>query len=150
MKSAPIVWTLCSLMFLTPLQSFSQPQQQSISQAQQKPEEFAEQAAHAWLHLVDSANYADSWHEAAKSFRKNVSRNDWQAQMDAERMPLGKVVSRTLDNATYSNALPGAPAGQYVVVQYHTSFEHKKSALETVACILDKDGKWRPAGYHII
>ena len=150
MKSAPIVCLLWSMTFLTPVHAISQLQQQTTSQTQQKLEEFAEQAAYAWLHLVDSSNYAQSWQEAAKSFRKNVSRKDWQGQMDTDRTPLGNVISRTLDNATYSHALPGAPAGQYVVVQYHTHFEHKKSAIETVACILDKDGKWRPAGYHII
>jgi hypothetical protein len=150
MKSAPIAWVFCCTMFLTPSYSISQQQQNSISQSQQRPEELAEQAAYAWLHVIDSANYADSWQEAAKSFRKSVTRKDWQGQMDAERAPLGKVISRTLDNATSLSSLPGAPAGQYVVVQYRTSFEHKKSAVETVACILDKDGKWRPAGYHII
>src|SRR5450631_581108 len=150
MKSAPIVCLLWSMTVLTPAHAIFQRQQQGISQTQQKPEEFAEQAAYAWLHLVDSANYAESWQEAAKSFRKNVSRKDWQGQIDSDRTALGKVISRTLNNATYSNALPGAPAGQYVVVQYHTRFEHKNSAVETVACILDKDGRWRPAGYHII
>ncbi len=147
MKSAPIVFLLCSILVLTPIQAISQLQQLSI--ISEKPEAFAEQAAYAWLHLVDSANYADSWQQAAKSFRKNASRKVWQGHMDVERTPLGKVVSRTLNTATYSNALPGAPAGQYVVVQYHTSFEHKKSAVETVACMLDKDGTWRPAGYQI-
>jgi ribosomal protein S17E len=41
------------------------------------------------------------------------------------------------------------PDGKYVVIKYDTSFENKKSAVETVTPMLDKDGKWRVAGYFI-
>jgi hypothetical protein len=45
--------------------------------------------------------------------------------------------------------LPGAPDGKYVVVQFDTSFQRKKSALETVTPMMEKDGKWRVSGYYI-
>ena len=48
-----------------------------------------------------------------------------------------------------SEALPGAPDGEYVVIQYESSFEHKQSAIETVTPMLDTDGKWRVSGYFI-
>ena len=50
---------------------------------------------------------------------------------------------------TYAEALPGAPDGKYVVVQYRTSFERKESAVETVTPMLDEDGRWRVSGYFI-
>ena len=62
---------------------------------------------------------------------------------------LGKVHSRTLKTATYTKSLPGAPDGEYVVIQYESSFEHKQSAIETVTPMLDTDGKWRVSGYFI-
>jgi hypothetical protein len=65
------------------------------------------------------------------------------------RDPLGKVLSRALKSATYTTTLPGAPDGQYVVIQYDTAFEHKKSAVETITSMLDKDGTWRVSGYFI-
>jgi Protein of unknown function (DUF4019) len=65
------------------------------------------------------------------------------------RDPLGKVLSRTLKSATYTTSLPGAPDGEYVVIQYDTSFEHKKSAVETITPMLDKDDHWRVSGYFI-
>ncbi len=46
-------------------------------------------------------------------------------------------------------SLPGAPDGEYVVISYETSFTNKKSAIETVTPMLDKDGKWRVSGYFI-
>jgi ribosomal protein S17E len=48
-----------------------------------------------------------------------------------------------------SSSLPGAPDGKYVVMSFKTSFEHKKSAVETVTFMLDKNGKWSAAGYFI-
>jgi hypothetical protein len=35
------------------------------------------------------------------------------------------------------------------VIQFDTSFKNKKSAIETVTAMLDKDGKWRVSGYFI-
>jgi hypothetical protein len=43
----------------------------------------------------------------------------------------------------------GPPDGEYVVIQFETSFENKKSAIETVTPMLDQDGKWRVSGYFI-
>jgi hypothetical protein len=69
--------------------------------------------------------------------------------LKAARDPLGKVQSRKLVKATYTKSLPGAPDGDYVVMQYESSFEHKQSAIETITGALDKDGKWRVSGYFI-
>jgi len=69
--------------------------------------------------------------------------------MHASREPLGKMISRRPKSATYTRTLPGAPDGEYVVVQYETSFEHKQSAIETVTPLLDHDGNWRVSGYFI-
>jgi ribosomal protein S17E len=44
---------------------------------------------------------------------------------------------------------PHTPAGEYVRMQYDTTFEKKKDAVETVVPMLDKDGKWRVSGYFI-
>jgi hypothetical protein len=45
--------------------------------------------------------------------------------------------------------MPGAPDGEYYVIQYDTSFEKKKSAVETITPMVDKEGKWRVSGYYI-
>lgn len=116
---------------------------------QQRPEELAQQAAKAWLFLVDGGRYADSYQEAAQYFKDAVTNDQWQSSMRAVRTPLGKVLSRKLTSTTYTKTLPGAPDGQYVVIQYNSSFEHKQSAIETVTPMLDQDQKWRVSGYFI-
>ncbi len=118
-------------------------------QAQQKHEQLAQQSSDAWLALVDSGKYDDSWQEASQLFKAAVTKEQWQGALRASRDPLGKMLSRKLKNATYSKTLPGAPDGEYVVIQYESSFEHKQSAVETVTPMLDKDGKWRVSGYYI-
>ena len=73
----------------------------------------------------------------------------WTQQISAVRAPLGKVTSREVKKATYAKSLPGAPDGEYVVIQTKASFENKASAIETITPMLDKNGKWRVSGYFI-
>jgi hypothetical protein len=69
--------------------------------------------------------------------------------MKGFRKPLGKVVSRKIAKTQEATSLPGAPDGKYVVLQFSTSFHNKKSAVETLTFMLDKDRTWRAAGYFI-
>jgi hypothetical protein len=121
----------------------------AFAAAQAKPEQLAQTSAESWLALTDSGKYAQSWDEAAQFFKAAITRDKWQDALHAVRDPLGKVVSRKFKSANYTKSLPGAPDGEYVVIQYDTSFEHKQTALETITPMLDKDGKWRVSGYFI-
>jgi uncharacterized protein DUF4019 len=109
----------------------------------------AQAASEAWLKFVDSGDYPQSWVEASSLFKAHVTEKDWVRQIRAARQPPGALFSRTLKSAEYTTTLPGAPDGQYVVIQYESSFANKKSAIETVTPMLDKDGQWRVSGYFI-
>jgi hypothetical protein len=115
----------------------------------QSREAAAESAARAWLALVDAGNYDGSWSAAAALFRQRVPESQWQSAASSVRGPLGALKSRTLQSATFKSALPGAPDGEYVVVQFASSFENKASAIETVTPMKDPDGAWRVSGYYI-
>lgn len=117
--------------------------------AADKPEDAAQTAAESWLKLVDDGNYAASWEQAAKVFKGAVKQVDWAQAAGGVRTPLGKLVSRKLKSREYTEKMPGAPDGRYVVVQYDTVFENKASAVETVTPMADPDGAWRVAGYFI-
>lgn len=117
--------------------------------ADQSKEELAASTSQAWLALVDAGKYQESWQQAAEFFKNAVDQNQWESSMIAYRKPLGNVLSRELIFKKYTNTLPGAPDGEYVVIQYKTSFENKASAVETVTPMLDTDGKWRVSGYYI-
>ena len=112
-------------------------------------EKAALKAAEDWLALVDPEKYEASWDEAASYFQGAVSTEQWVSSMQSVRKPLGQKLSRSLKSQKYHTSLPGAPDGEYVVIQFNTSFEHKLSAVETVTPMRDKDGKWRVSGYYI-
>lgn len=117
--------------------------------AEEKPEQLAQAAAEQWLGLIDNGKFEESWQNAASYFKSAVTEAQWKASIEAVRKPLGKVVSRKLKTARYTKTLPGAPDGEYVVLQYDTSFANKQQAVETITPMLDKDGKWRVSGYFI-
>jgi hypothetical protein len=102
-----------------------------------------------WLALVDAGDYGASWDETAAFFRQVVEREQWIEQLTTYRTPMGKVLQRGDALADYTTSLPGAPDGEYVIMQLQTSFENKVQAVETITAMLDPDGVWRVAGYYI-
>lgn len=106
-------------------------------------------AANTWLALVDTEKYSESWDEAAQFFKGAVEKEQWIQAMQSGRKPFGQNISRELNSKNYRTSLPGAPDGEYVVIQFKASFENKKSAIETITPMLDKDGQWRVSGYFM-
>jgi len=106
-------------------------------------------AAENWLGMVDRGNYQESWMESAEYLRNAIDSGQWEQAMNAVRKPLGGVVSREVESAGFLTSIPGAPDGEYVVIQFETVFENKKNAIETVTPLKDKDGRWRVSGYFI-
>jgi hypothetical protein len=109
----------------------------------------AETSASAWLSLVDTQNYGASWDQASGFFRGKISREQWSAAARGARTPFGELQKRTLKSATAATTLPGAPDGEYVVVQFTSVFEHKAAAVETVTVTHEADRAWRVVGYFI-
>ena len=104
--------------------------------------------AGAWLAVVDSGNYAESWRQAAPAFQKAETQAAWAQALQTVRTPLGKLVKRELADAKYSTTLPGMPDGQYWVLHENTVFEHKAATVETVVLVPAGD-TWKVAGYFI-
>ncbi len=105
--------------------------------------------AEAWLGAVDRGEYGVSWDQSAEVFQAAVSKASWDQTMTAMRRPLGDLISRSVQSAKYATSLPGAPDGEYVVIQFTTGFSNKESAIETVTPMKGSDGVWRVSGYFI-
>ncbi|MEO6917617.1 MAG: DUF4019 domain-containing protein [Collimonas sp.] len=109
----------------------------------------AQTAAVAWMALTDAGKYGESWERAGTFFKTGIAKNTWETGIRSLRAPLGSVKARELKSTEYATTLPGAPDGEYVVIQYETQFENKKSAQETITPMREKDGSWKVSGYFI-
>lgn len=109
----------------------------------------AKEAASSWLKLVDSGNYAASWDQASSLFKAVVTESSWKSALKSSRGSLGAVRARELQSATFTQTIPGAPDGEYVIIKYVSHFENKANAIETVTPVLGNDGSWRVSGYYV-
>lgn len=63
------------------------------------------------------------------------------------REAAGALKSRSFTSAKPSKTHPGAPDGDYMILQYTTAFDKKPKAAEVV--VLSREGGWKIAGYSI-
>jgi len=110
-------------------------------------------AMNTWLAGIDGGDYAKSWTDAAASFKKAVTTDQWIAALNSVRVPLGKMLTRKQASSLYQTSIPvGAGKtiqGQYVIAQFNSSFDNLKYAVETVTFEKEADGAWKAAGYYI-
>ena len=83
-------------------------------------------ASDEWLAIVDAGKYGESWDAAAALFRQALTRPQWEAAVAKVRAPLGTVVTRKLVSSELTTKLPGAPPGEYVVIQYDDELRERK------------------------
>src|SRR5690606_7330702 len=115
----------------------------SLCFAQTEAETQAVDAAKPWLQLIDNAKYDDSWEQASSVFRQSMAKSEWKKMVPGVRRPFGAPEGRELDSAKYTGTVPGAPDGEYVIVQFKTKFANKAAAVETAVMMKDTDGQWR-------
>ncbi|MBU0677592.1 MAG: DUF4019 domain-containing protein [Verrucomicrobia bacterium] len=115
----------------------------------EEAESAAIDAAQKWLALIDDGQFEKSWELSASYFKANVTLEQWIAAMKGVRVPLGAKLSRKVLTTKYMTEMPGGPDGEYVVIQFESSFQNKANAIETITPMLDKDGRWRASGYYI-
>jgi len=101
------------------------------------------------LKIIDDGNCDKTWEQSAEYLKKAVTEQNFVKSLEPVRTPLGKVISREIKSKQYTKTIPGALDGEYVIIEFETSFENKKAAVETVTAILDEDGLWRVSGYYI-
>ena len=106
-------------------------------------------AAESWLATLDSGRYTDTWEETAQVFKDTVAQSRWEPAVQGARQGLGVVISRKVRSMRYVNAVPNAPPGHYVIIEFDTHFENRPLSIETVTPTRTKAGTWRVAGYFI-
>jgi len=123
--------------------------QNQDTQKNEQAEQSALKSAESWLVYIDDGKYGESWDAAASLFKNALPREKWEELMNNTRSAAGKFLERKVLSKTFKTTLPGAPDGQYVVIQFQTKFEQKEYAIETVTPTMDADSTWRVSGYYI-
>ncbi len=114
-----------------------------------EPQAAVVKEAEQWLARVDAGEYDQSWKDSAEFFRNAITEAAWIDTLTKLRKPLGEVQSRKLLNAQGAKSLPGAPDGDYLVMQFETNFSGKEKSVETLTFMLQGDGSWKASGYFI-
>jgi hypothetical protein len=115
---------------------------------QNEKEVEAIKGARGFLQLVDGGQYEASWERTSPIFKGQISREKWAEMLSGVRPPFGSIISRNVATAKFSTSLPGVPDGEYVTVQFASSFEKKMEAIETVTMFRFQK-EWQVAGYFI-
>lgn len=111
--------------------------------------EKVESSARSWLGLIDSGNYKESWENASPLFKEKTAEAAWIKSITAIRTPRGAVNARYIATAGSAKSLSGLPDGEYVVLQFYTTFAEKGLALETITLTKAQDDAWQIAAYEI-
>lgn len=108
----------------------------------------SQRVAREWLALADKQDGAGTWTQAGPKFQAAMTQEQWTRALKDARGPFGAALQRAVLKSEFGKSIPGQPDGEYMLLQFRTSFEKKESARETVT--LERvDGKWRVIGYFI-
>ncbi|SES88602.1 Protein of unknown function [Nitrosomonas marina] len=121
----------------------------TVTASEQNFLEEIESSARAWLGLNDEGRYVESWKNSSEHFRNKMTESAWIKNAGEIRKPLGAMEARYIATAGQAKKLSGLPEGEYVVLQFYTTFKERTLALETVTLAKEKDAIWRVADYAI-
>lgn len=103
----------------------------------------------SWLTLLDQGQYGSAWLDAGSLMKDIVTQEQWEAAMQALRQPLGNVTARKTGTSQTTQSLPGGTRGNFVVINYETSFSFKPTATEKVTLMTNALNQWRVISYDI-
>jgi hypothetical protein len=106
-------------------------------------------AAAAWLVLLDSRAYEDSWKQAGRAFQNGISAPAWSRQAAGIREQVGDPQARELIDTHTVTDPTGMPAGEYLRIRYEFKCSRASKVNETVFLVKEPDRGWRVVGYFV-
>ncbi|MCF8106271.1 MAG: DUF4019 domain-containing protein [Desulfohalobiaceae bacterium] len=111
-----------------------------------EPPEAALSFVQDWLRIVDGGSYAASWHDLSPVLRQDLAQEQWIQELEDFRTPLGSLSQRTRTSVTRAS---DHEIGEYVIVQYESTFANKGPVSEAISVIKGVGDRWRVLGYSI-
>ncbi len=106
------------------------------------------EAGKKWLALIDAGNAGAAWDSASKQLQSVVKRDQFVAEMRDVRNPLGKLTARTAVRFARAHDLPGAPTGDYAIIEFDSKFAAGGHLAEQLIWTIGPGDIWRVAGYY--
>lgn len=119
---------------------------QSYSQENNKEYDAVIRNAEKFLLLIDENKYQETWEWLSSNVKKTMTEEQWIADLKGFRKPLGDLLQRKLLHVTESY---DEDIGNYLIIQYESSFETKKTKGEAVSVIRDSKNGFKILGYSI-
>jgi uncharacterized protein DUF4019 len=107
------------------------------------------EAARKWLALLDAGKFGVAWDASSAHLKSVVTRQKWVTEITKARKPLGKLRTRKPEKFARAHSLPGAPDGDYSIVEFESVYANGKQATEQVIWMFEADSVWRVSGYFI-
>lgn len=117
----------------------------------EKQRQAVQQAAEAWLKLMDERKTSDGWEATAQCLKAKFRKTEWEAQLRFLLSELGKerwtIKSRKLKKAAFVKSLPSVHDQEGIVLEYEGALERYGPVSERVELVLEPDQVWRVAAY---
>jgi hypothetical protein len=107
------------------------------------------EAAQKWLALLDAGKVGAAWDVSSAHLKSVVTRQKWVTEITKARKPLGKLRTRKAEKFARAHSLPGAPDGDYSIVEFESVYANGKQATEQVIWMFEADSIWRVSGYFV-
>jgi hypothetical protein len=108
-----------------------------------------ESSARSWLEFVDHGQYKESWENSSPLLKTKIPEAVWIKSLTTLRSSRGTINTRFIATAGAAKSLSGFPDGDYVVLQFYTTFTGKGLILETVTLAKTPDEVWQVCDYVI-
>lgn len=85
-----------------------------------------------YLALLDQGLYAEAWSETSPLFQGLTNQQEWLHQQHLIRTAYGSLISREFYHSGFRETYEHSPDGQYIVIQFSSSFSNRAIARETI------------------
>lgn len=99
---------------------------ESLSQAE------AENQARGFLQLLDQGLQDQAWFAMTPAFQALNDRTRWESRQQVIRTSYGSLTFRQLRRVSYRQTFSLSPDGEYIMVQFQSSYQRKAETVETV------------------
>ncbi|MBX3616892.1 DUF4019 domain-containing protein [Nitrosomonas sp.] len=108
-----------------------------------------ESTARSWFKLVDDGQYKEGWEMSSTLFKTKTPEAQWIKSITEIRILRGAMTARYIATAGVTKSVSGFPDGEYIVLQFYTTFAEKGLAMETVTLVKIAENTWQIADYAI-